>query len=286
MRLAYLILAHAAPAQLARLIARLNAPGVCIYVHVDASTPAEVFAAMWATAPDGVRWMTRRPCRWGGFSLVAATLDLMRAARADGCDWQVLLSGADYPLKSHDEIVARLQSGEALGYLDVRDTAEFDVGYRWQAWHPERFNGRLPGRILQKAQRGLAKIGLCRRLPAPLRAVWAGSQWWMLSAAAVDALLHLCDEHPEVIDFFRSTLVPDEMVVQTMLMHTPLAERLCRDSLRYLLWSPGAWSPATLTDADLPDLLNTDALFARKFAADGALTTRLDAARTAAAARI
>ncbi|GHD67370.1 beta-1,6-N-acetylglucosaminyltransferase [Jeongeupia chitinilytica] len=282
MRLAYLILAHTAPAQLARLVGRLAAPGVRVYVHVDANTPADVFAAMQASVPAGTVFIVRRPCRWGGFSLVAATLDLMRVACADGCDWQVLLSGADYPVRTHAEIVARLARNDDVdGYLDLRAESEFDVGYRWQAWHPETLNGRPAGRALQKLQRGLRHLGLRRRLPSPLTAVWAGSQWWCLTGAAADAVLRFCDEYPKVVDFFRATLVPDEMFIQTVLMHAGLADRLVRDPLRHLVWTPGAWSPATLSDADLPALLASDALFARKFAADGTLTAQLDAALNA-----
>ncbi|WP_432723607.1 hypothetical protein R0381_000927 [Jeongeupia wiesaeckerbachi] len=281
MRLAYLVLAHTAPAQLARLIGRLSAPDVHVYVHVDANTPADVFADMQAAAPAGTRFIARRPCRWGGFSLVAATLELMRAARADGCDWLVLLSGADYPIKSHADIVARLSQGDVAGYLDLRSEAGFDVRYRWQAWHPEALNGRPAGRALQKLQRGLRHLGLRRRPPPPLTAVWAGSQWWCLRHDAVDAVLRFCDEYPKAVDFFRSTLVPDEMFIQTVLMRTPLADRLARDPLRHLVWTPGAWSPATLTEADLPALLASDALFARKFATDGVLTAQLDAALAA-----
>ncbi|AOY00643.1 beta-1,6-N-acetylglucosaminyltransferase [Jeongeupia sp. USM3] len=286
MRLAYLILAHAAPAQLARLIGRLAAPGVRVYVHVDANTPADVFAEMQALAPAGTVFIARRPCRWGGFSLVDATLDLMRAARADGCDWLVLLSGADYPIKPHADIVARLEQGDVAGYLDLRSEAEFDVCYRWQAWHPESLNGRPAGRALQKLQRGLRRLGVRRRLPAPLAAVWAGSQWWCLRHDAADAVLNYCHEYPRTVAFFRCTLVPDEMFVQTVLMHTGLAGRLVRDPLRHLVWAPGAWSPATLTESDLPALLASDALFARKFAGDGVLTTQLDAALNARATTI
>ncbi|MBM3117369.1 beta-1,6-N-acetylglucosaminyltransferase [Jeongeupia naejangsanensis] len=286
MRLAYLILAHTAPAQLARLVGRLMAPGVRVYVHVDANTPADVFAAMQASVPADTVFIIRHRCRWGGFSLVAATLGLMRAARADGCDWLVLLSGADYPIKSHAGIVARLSQGGAAGHLDLRSEAEFDVRYRWQAWHPEALNGRPAGRLLQKLQRGLNRTGLRRRLPAPLTAVWAGSQWWCLRHDAADAVLRFCDDYPKAIDFFRSTLVPDEMFIQTVLMHSGYASQLGRDPLRHLVWTPGAWSPATLTGADLPALLASDALFARKFASDGVLTTQLDAALNARATMI
>ncbi|KAF0811409.1 hypothetical protein IGB42_04107 [Andreprevotia sp. IGB-42] len=280
MRIAYLILAHAHPAQLGRLVARLATPDTAFYLHIDANTPAQTFAAIGQAMPAGaaVTFVERVPCRWGGFSLVAATLRLMRAALADGCDWLVLLSGQDYPLKSNTEIAARLLHGGRAGYIDSRSVAEFDVRYRWQAFHFEALNRSLFDRGVQKLQRLAGRLGVHRRLPMPLQAVRAGSQWWCLHADAGQAILAFVAAQPQLPDFFRKTLVPDEMFFQTMLAHTPFAEQVAHDALRHLEWADGAWSPRTFSADDLPALLASPALFARKFAADGVLADVLDAA--------
>lgn len=282
MQIAYLILAHAHPQQLGRLTHRLAAPGVHFYLHIDANTPEATFAAMQAEvakSPAPARWVERTPCRWGGFSLVAATLRLMEAALSDGCDWLILLSAQDYPLQSHARIEARLADSGLAGFIELQDPALFDVRYRHEAWHFERFNGKPAGRLLQKLQRGLNRIGLRRPLPAPLQEIRAGSQWWMLSAPACRWLLDFCRQNPRVVDFFRQTLVPDEMFFQTLLWHSPLREQLCADPLRLIEWPAGAWSPHTFTPADLPRLSQARELFGRKFAPDGEVTTMLDAAQ-------
>ncbi|MBE9609771.1 beta-1,6-N-acetylglucosaminyltransferase [Chitinilyticum piscinae] len=278
MRIAYLILAHAHPQQLGRLVARLAAPGVRCYLHIDANTDDATFARMCsaAEAAGDVRFIARRPCRWGGFSLVAATLDLLRAARADGCDWAVLLSGQDYPLKSHAQICERLASEDVAGWIDLRSARQFDVGYRWQRYHPEALNQTRRGKLLQRSQRLLQGLGWQRRLPAPLEEIRAGSQWWLLRADAIAAVLTLCAQYPQLEQFFASTLVPDEMFFQTLLWHSPLREQLRSDPLRHIEWADGAWSPRTLEPADLPTLYNSPALFARKFAPDSDCTRQLD----------
>lgn len=281
MKIAYLILAHAHPQQVGRLTERLAAPGVCFYLHIDANTPAATFAAMQAevarcTAP--VTWIERQPCRWGGFSLVDATLRLMQAALADGCDWLILLSGQDYPLKPNSAIAGHLANSGKAGFIDLQDPGAFDVRYRHEAWHFETLNGKPLGKLLQKTQRGLNRIGLRRPLPVPLTEIRAGSQWWMLSAPACHWLLDFCTAHPRLIAFFYRTLVPDEMFFQTLLWYSPLREQLCPDPLRLIEWDSGSWSPRTFTEADLPQLLAAPALFARKFAPDGRVTALLDAA--------
>lgn len=280
MQIAYLILAHAQPRQLGRLVERLTAPNVRFYLHIDANTPADTFSAMQsAIRPDvPVVWIARQPCRWGGFSLVAATLRLMEAALADGCDWLILLSGQDYPLKPHAAITKHLADTDKAGFIDLRDPQSFDVRYRYEAFHFEHFNGTITGKLLQKIQRPLNRLGIRRSPPAPLTTIRAGSQWWMLSAAACRWVLDFCAHQPQVVRYFQRTLVPDEMFFQTLLWHSPLRDQLCPDALRRIEWEPGAWSPRTFSAADIPQLCAAAELFARKFAPDGKVSALLDAA--------
>jgi hypothetical protein len=274
--LAYLILAHAHPEQIANLVRRLHAPHVRFYLHIDANTPDTIYQAIHDTLPDEAEatFIARRPCRWGGFSLVAASLDLLRVAQNDGFGWAILLSGQDYPLQSNDAIVHTLANTRAQGFIEIK--TDFDVRYRYQAWHWEAINGTRVGKLVQKLQRGLNRIGLNRSLPSPLTQIAAGSQWWILSADAVGAVLDFIAKNPQLIHFFEHTLVPDEMFFQTVLLHTPIAQNIEPRSLRFLQWPEQAWSPRTFSLDDLPLLGTRDELFARKFAADGQLTAQMD----------
>jgi hypothetical protein len=276
MRIAYLILCHAHPEQLGRLCQQLHHRDAHIYIHVDSNTADQTVQAMQANVPSGAQFIHRQACRWGGFSLVSASLELIKAALKDGCDYLVLLSAQDFPLKTHEQIVAKL-SGHA-GFIEFRRQPDphFDIRYRYQSYHPERLNGRLAGKLLQKILRPLNRLGLFKRpIPAPLKAIYSGSQWWCLSANACQTLLDYCEIYPELIRFFRHTLVPDEMFVQSVLMHTPLADVLINDSLHYLEWKTGAWSPRVFEISDLPRLQTSPALFARKFSANGELSEQL-----------
>ncbi|MDR3411106.1 MAG: beta-1,6-N-acetylglucosaminyltransferase [Formivibrio sp.] len=280
MKIAYLILAHAHPQQLGSLAARLAAPGVHLYLHIDANTPREIFSAMQTAVANTklpATWIQRQPCRWGGFSLVDATLRLIRTALDDGCDWLILLSGQDYPLHPHTAITEKLTQSGAAGFIDMRNLTQFDVRYRYEAFHCERLNGNSAGRLLQKLQRTINHYGLRRRLPHPLREVHAGSQWWMLSAPACRWLLDFCAAYPQVVRFFRRTLVPDEMFFQTLLWHSAFVDQLVADPLRLIEWQDGAWSPRTFTEQDLAQLQASPALFARKFSPDGKVAALLDA---------
>jgi hypothetical protein len=68
-----------------------------------------------------------------------------------------------------------------------------------------------------------------------------------------------------VIDLFRRASSPDESFFQTVLVNSPLRDRLVNDDLRYVDWSEGGASPRVLTSYDLDRMLASHALFARKF---------------------
>jgi hypothetical protein len=272
MKIAYLILAHAQPQQLGRLVHRLDSPDARFYIHIDANTPETTFTAMQAAAPQAC-WIPRQPCRWGGFSLVDASLRLIEAALADGCDWLVLLSGQDYPLKHPDEIARTLAASPFAAHLDIQP--DFAVGYRWQYWHFEKINGTLAGKIVQKVQRLCAPLGLSRKLPAVLPHIRAGSQWWMLSAPLARELIRFIQQNPPLIAFFRHTLVPDEMFFQSIISSLYPPEKI-GPSLRQIEWQTGSWSPRTFEQQDAGRLIGSPALFARKFGADGLATAAID----------
>lgn len=278
LRIAYFILAHAQAEQLARLVAQLNSANTHFYIHIDANTSDETYAAIQSAvnqASSQVTFITRRPCRWGGFSLVDASLRLIQTALKDGFDWGVLLSGQDYPIYSNEYIKEFLSKQPATALIDFKTEAEFDVAYRYRAWHFEKFNGKTIGKALQKIQRLANSFGIKRQLPNPLNQIYAGSQWWMLSEVACQTIIDWLANNPSVIDFFKHTLVPDEMFFQTILMHTHLAEQLHPNAMRHLEWEQGAWSPKTFAPNEIANLAGRAELFARKFAADAETQTAL-----------
>ena len=81
------------------------------------------------------------------------------------------------------------------------------------------------------------------------------------------------------MDFFRRVLIPDELFFQTILLNSPLRDRIVNDNLRYMDWSrPNVPLPAVLGTGDLPQLQQSPALFARKFdvTVDSAILDMID----------
>jgi hypothetical protein len=278
MRVAYLILAHDEPEQLARLIERLVPPGsgdVAI-VHADAGSALwPLLKARWPKDTASLR-LIRDPVRvrWGHWSQVAATALLVEAAHEADCDYAHFLSGADWPCVSRAQMVAELAAEtlpacfvEAVPGEQEERMACRRLDTRWLRLSPER--DRIAYTVTWELRRlsrwidgAAGAIGLHRSLPYGR---WhKGSQWWTLPR---EAIALLAGELPRLLASGRltGTLCSDEHVVPTI-MATHFAGRL-RPNHRYIDWSAGQSSPRLLDASDLPAIEASGAWFMRKVSA-------------------
>jgi core-2/I-Branching enzyme len=278
MRIDYLIRAHTAPDQLARLVGRLDEGDVRFYVHVNRLTDDETFTAMRAglAGRENVVWLPRVACYWGGFSLFRATLVGIQAILASGepPDHAVLLSGQDYPLRPPAEIESYFAEHNGRNVIN-----HFSLPAREWAGEGGGLNRlRYPHFERVRYRTRLLRLPIPRRLPDGLEP-HGGMAFWALTGETLAWLMRFVGERPEVLRFFRRTKMPDELFFQTVLLSSPLAGTVDNELLHYLDWSSGSAHPATLTAADLPRLRASGKLFARKFdaSADSEILDLLDA---------
>jgi hypothetical protein len=92
-------------------------------------------------------------------------------------------------------------------------------------------------------------------------------------------VLDYLSTHPRVVRFYRRTFAPDESFFQTIVMNSPLAPRVVNNDLRFESWEEDSDHPAILTVDDLPEIVRSEALFAKKFdvAVDAEVMDRIDA---------
>ncbi|MEO6205201.1 MAG: beta-1,6-N-acetylglucosaminyltransferase [Mycobacteriales bacterium] len=215
--LAFVVLAHNDPVQVRRLLHHLDAP---VFLHCDGRTKDGVFTAMTHGLPERVTCVERRPTHLASWSLVDAELRALRLA-VDTTDAQhiAVLSGADYPLAPTSSITdalipwagASLLSSSPLPWL------------RWStALHRNGGLWRLEHRFVTRKDRVIFAGGV------PLRAPWprsipgdnelrASSQWKILSREHVQLLLDVVDRRADLVRFWRTTLVPDETFIVSVL---------------------------------------------------------------------
>lgn len=274
MKLGFILLVHKDVDQVARLVDRLDDPDSTFVVHVGFATPdvSEPLRARLGDRPN-VSFLPRRRIHWGGWAITAVLLEGIAALAelAPDAEYLLDLSGQDYPLKSNDAMRAYLAEQEGRSFLDhFRVPVEDGAGSldwslqrggldRIEFWHFHAYRRhlRVPGRFL-RLKRGP------RRFPAGLEP-HGGQAWWCLTAEAARYVREYLQERPDVLRFFRTVDVPDELLFQTVLLSSPLRESIVNDDLRHVVWKPGISHPELLTTADLPELERGNDFFGRKF---------------------
>lgn len=264
MRIAYIVSAYRYAGQLARLIHRLQDPGTSFLVHIDRKSPIQDEVAARVDGVPGLQFLKRHRCVWGGFGHVAATLEGIRAI-CDGrvaCDYVVLLTGQDYPLKSNEVIRDTLRKADGRAFME-----HFPLP-------TEHWEGGGLDRVLRRHVRWLGRHvvfprGLdspfVRRFPMGLQP-FGGSSYWCLPRDCVEYIGAFVRRHPRFVRFFRYADVPDEIMFQTILLNSSLRDRVVDDNLRHVEWPDAtSGSPAVLTTDDFDALAASPKLFARKF---------------------
>lgn len=273
--MAYLILAHQGEAQLGALLARLVPPGSPDIAIVHADRRSNLWRSLSARSPgdpERVRLIAEPVAvRWGHWSQVAAILRLIEAALEAGCDHAHLISGADWPIASREEIVMALSgdlSGacqiEVISGLHEERMQTFRLDARWLQLDPVR--DRLAYAATWELRRVSRWLDRHRRPRSRPWGSWCkGSTWWSLP----DEALHLlARELPPLIGSGRlsGTLCADEHAIQTIVAaHFP--GRL-GPNRRFIVWPEDQSSPRLLGAADRQQMLASGAWFARKVSLD------------------
>ncbi|MDB5824991.1 MAG: hypothetical protein JWR21_3695 [Herminiimonas sp.] len=279
MKLGFFILAHKDPAHLLRLVDRLDGPDSSFFIHLDARAGRQVSAALavHAASRPNLFLTPRHRCYWGGSGIVKGTIACIESALASDRDFDygILLSGQDYPLCCLDAIQDYFQRHRGREFIE---SFPLDQPNRWTV---------MPGpyQALNRVQWTTFFIR-SRRLHLPVRRQMprgfvphGGSQWWALTRPCVEYIAALCQEQPDILDFYSRSFIADESFFQTIIASSPFAPRVCSDDLHYIDWiRPNPYAPRTLECSDLDAMLDSGKLFGRKFddGHDGAVLDRLD----------
>ena len=117
-KIAFILLCHKDPEGIIAQALRLTAAGDFMAIHFDARANPADYARIRA-ALDGnpqVAFAQRRiKCGWGEWSLVAATLEALKAAEQQfpGATHFYMLSGDCMPIKTAEHVHARLEEEDA-----------------------------------------------------------------------------------------------------------------------------------------------------------------------------
>ena len=280
MKLAYIVLVHTAPDQAVRLIRTLDAPDTEFFVHVDAAAPASVYDTVGRalSGRNNVHFLRRFASGWGQFGIVAAGLHgiariLESRARPD---FTFLVSGQDYPIKRRRDVERALASGKSFVQAFSMPAAKWAGNGGMDRLHYWHFPWR--GRFLAFPKRDLFANPVLkllwnaatrlhpakRELPTGL-VFHGGEHWWCLNHACLEYLHAYAARNEATMLFFRRALLPDEIVYQSVLLSSPLADQIERRTLTHTDWIDGKRYPNWLTCVDIDRLRPVEHVLARKF---------------------
>ena len=300
MKKAYLILAHQHPIHLARTINALDDEESYFFIHVDARVNIEPFN--FISNRDNVYFAKERvQCFWGDFSIVEATINLIKAAHEIGeIEYFILLSGQCYPLASNSEINAFLDRNRGTDFQNMlpieKCWSNIEVKKRLEMYRfnlgPNKYDSiHIPSLLSNDIQEpsffenivklinsnditAYEKITALRIIATPREKlnmeIMGGSQWFAYTASTIHKFINFFNSHPNFLNYFKYVHVPDEIIFPTLLAHIKSNDDSIKidKSLIYVNW--------TKQDVELPAILDINDfesvfeaskfyLFARKF---------------------
>ncbi len=273
-RIAYILLCHKDPEGIIRQAEQLTAAGDCISIHFDANAARSDFERIregLATNPRVTFARRRIRCGWGEWSLVAATLEAVRAAvdAFPRASHFYMVSGDCMPIKSARYIHDWLDRHDA-DFIESVDF--FTSGWIKTGLVEERlvyrhfFNERRHKRLFYLSLALQQKLGLRRAIPKDLR-IHIGSQWWCLRRDTVEKILAFLDRRRDVVRFFSTTWIPDETFFQTLVRHLVPEREIVSRTPTFLVFSDYGM-PVNFYNDHYDLLLGQDYLFARKISPD------------------
>lgn len=275
-RIAFILLTHKDPEGVIAQATRLTGSGDYVSIHFDArAAQADYDRITTALAgnPSVVFAPRRHKCGWGEWSLIAATLEALRAAEAafPRATHFYMLSGDCMPIKSAAYVHDFLDRND-VDYIESFDF--FDSDWIKTGIKEERpvyrhwFNERNRKRWFYASMGLQQRLGLRRAIPADLD-IMIGSQWWCLRRPTVEKVLGFCDTRRDVLRFFSTTWIPDETFFQTVVRHLIPGKEIRTRTLTFLLFTDYGM-PANFHNDHYQMLLAQDYLFARKISPDAA----------------
>lgn len=281
MHIAFIMLCHKNPEQINRLIDKLSEfSDADVYIHVDMNHSEIRDEIKKQKNVELIPEERSYRIQWGSVNIVKATLELIRVVKGSGkqYDYIWLISGQDYPICPVEEIEKRLSEGAGLNYIEcIRTDDKRYSGYRklYEVAYPSWIN--LNNVLIKSIKRIYMILTggyrhtfslFIRKKPFDFDFSF-GSQWWTITSEAAFEILEYSDCHPEVLEYFKKSIIPDESFFQTLFMRGDYRNKRMMN-LTYINWGKNRRSPETLLSKDMDKLMDASKkfCFARKFELD------------------
>lgn len=276
---AVLILAHKDFDQVLELARQLKSK-FDIYIHFDKKMNLSLEERKKLNV-EGIKYISNFDVKWGSWSIVEATINLMEYALKDKkIDYFHLISGQDWPVGKITDIYEYFEKNKLKIYLDsedaynVRKNGEPIIWWTKYYFPYDKLNRRsLFGKIFHRINilfQTVIRVNKLKRLDADFR-IYSGSQWFDLPRYAVEYALDYLKKNKKLKKILSTSFCSDEFWMPTILRNNKeFAKDIVKNSHRFIKWEKKNGSyPAVLDEDDYEDIIFTDAFFARKIDSNG-----------------
>ncbi len=272
MKTTFLVLAHNNWHHLTRLCNRLAKYDQPSIVHIDKrSAPPQLDITEQTTVYSKYR------CYWAGYSLVEATLDLLRRGlKETDSDYFMLLSGADFPIRPVPELLDFLSRKPGMNYINLwypGPNPYMNVEERYGHYYLEfdRRRQDIPHKIARRIALQVQKKR--RNIPVEIH---TGNQWFTIPRKTAEKILVATSKNNIYRRVFKNTYCSDEAFFHTILINENIVvpDINLEPALVYTDWS-GSIRPAWIDDSHIRVFEDTkiykthygpqEFFFARKF---------------------
>ncbi len=244
------------------------AAGWDIFLHIDRKVSQEHYVA---TLEDAAKLCTVVPnpveVFWGGYTMIKAQLAAIDLARASGSyERFILLTDDAIPLRTPNVLKGFFE--DKVDYI-TRHLQVEGIYYNRYArfftndYPPTKMRGRHQDYVYAEDDfiEAVSRLGALKKRGKRDIPVYFGSQFWALTAGAIDMILDTIAKDPWLVESFEFSALPDELMFQTIVGNFGRAE--CRDGPMYADFSVAPGPRVLKSIADIKDA-PAHTVFARK----------------------
>lgn len=276
---AYLIIAHNNFETLEKIIKLIDDTRNDIFIHIDIKAGELNKDRFNSIVHDSnIEFVERIDVKWAGYSQIKCEMILLEAAtKRNNYDYYHLISGADLPIKTQNQIHEFFDANNGIEFVEYDDKV-IDKQYLNRVEHSYLFqdiygrNRKNPimiglyilDNLFEKMQQ-LLKINRVKDRDI----IWQkGPNWFSIT----DCLArHIVSQKNDIEKIYIHSRSGDEMFLQTALANSEFknnvykggVDKINSPSLRKIDWNRG--KPYTFKKDDFDELMNDSAMFARKF---------------------
>lgn len=253
----------------------LKSPKSILLIHVDLKSNLDFIKDSLPQHSHLYFIDEREDVRWGAFSQIQATINLLQFAKKFDYQYFSLLSGDDIPLSLNSEREIFLDNAYSQNIEFIGGSSEHIVAERVNIKYLSYFYCKKSSKFSRRIKRVLklyCKI-FRRQNILNLPTLYYGSSWFTITQEAVSTVLNYLENNINYIRVFNKSFCGDELFFQTIIFNSRLNKNIyakdqkihsCIQAMRYIDWETGPDYPRTLNIRDFDKISTSNLLFARK----------------------